>query len=67
MQGGEILDILCRLNDQARLIVMVTTTSMSDPTLEAHRRRDGEIAADEPVSERFTPLSSWFLQTRSAQ
>lgn len=68
VQGGEILDILCRLNDQGTTIVMVT----HDLHVGSYARRlialrDGEIAADEPVSERFTPLSSWFLQTRSAQ
>jgi putative ABC transport system ATP-binding protein len=68
VQGGEILDILCRLNDQGTTIVMVT----HDLQVGSYARRlialrDGRIAVDEPVSERFTPLSSLFLQKQAAQ
>ncbi|NLU41681.1 MAG: ABC transporter ATP-binding protein [Firmicutes bacterium] len=68
VQGGEILDILCRLNDQGTTIVMVT----HDLQVGSYARRlialrDGRIAIDEPVAERFKPLSSLFLQKQAAQ
>lgn len=67
VQGGEILDILCRLNDEGTTIVMVT----HDLKVGSYARRlialrDGEVAADQPVSERFTPLSPTFLEDRPA-
>lgn len=67
VQGGEILDILCRLNDEGTTIVMVT----HDLKVGSYARRlialrDGRMAADEPVSERFTPLPSTFLEERPA-
>ncbi len=68
VQGNEILDILCRLNDQGTTIVMVT----HDLQVGSYARRlialrDGRIAIDEPVAERFKPLSSLFLQKQDAQ
>lgn len=67
VQGGEILDILCNLNDEGTTVVMVTHDLKVGSY--AHRLialRDGQIAADQPVPERFTPLPSTILEGRSA-
>ncbi|HOB92411.1 MAG: ABC transporter ATP-binding protein [Bacillota bacterium] len=67
VQGGEILDILCNLNDEGTTVVMVT----HDLKVGSYARRlialrDGQVAADQPVPERFTPLPSTILEGRSA-
>ncbi|MGB4419632.1 MAG: ABC transporter ATP-binding protein [Bacillota bacterium] len=67
VQGGEILDILCNLNDEGTTVVMVTHDLKVGSY--AHRLialRDGQVAADQPVPERFTPLPSTILEGRSA-
>lgn len=66
-QGGEILDILCNLNDEGTTIVIVT----HDLKVGSYGRRlialrDGQVAADQPVPKRFEPLPSEILEGRSA-
>lgn len=67
IQGGEILDILCSLNDQGTTIVMVT----HDLKVGSYARRvitlhDGQVSSDQPVPERFTPLPLSVFEGRLA-